>query len=104
PVLRPVRRRHRSHARPAAGPPRRPPRVARVSPRGRPDQRAGPARRADRPAGYVAPAEGVPSVTRVLYISSDAVGEEMAGPGRRAYELTRALQPHADVTLAAIES
>jgi glycosyltransferase involved in cell wall biosynthesis len=43
-------------------------------------------------------------MTRVLYISSDAVGEEMAGPGIRAYELTRALQPHAEVTLAAIES
>ena len=43
-------------------------------------------------------------MTRVLFISSDAVGEEMAGPGIRAYELARALQPHADVTLAAIES
>jgi glycosyltransferase involved in cell wall biosynthesis len=43
-------------------------------------------------------------VTRVLFISSDTVAEEMAGPGIRAYELARALQPHADVTLAAIES
>ena len=43
-------------------------------------------------------------MTRVLVISSDTVGEEMAGPGIRAYELARALQPHATVTLAAVES
>jgi hypothetical protein len=41
---------------------------------------------------------------RVLFICADAVGESMAGVGIRAYELARALQPHADVTLAAIEN
>lgn len=40
---------------------------------------------------------------RVLVISADHVGESMAGAGIRAYELARALQPHADVTLAAVE-
>jgi glycosyltransferase involved in cell wall biosynthesis len=43
-------------------------------------------------------------MTQVLLISSDTVGEEMAGPGIRAYELARALQPHATVTLAAVRS
>jgi glycosyltransferase involved in cell wall biosynthesis len=40
----------------------------------------------------------------VLVISSDAVGVAMAGVGIRAYEIARALQPHAEVTLAAVES
>lgn len=40
---------------------------------------------------------------RALVISADAVGAEMAGVGIRAYEFARALAPHADVTLAAIE-
>ena len=44
-------------------------------------------------------------MTRVLVISSDAVGVEMAGVGIRAYELARVLQAHAsEVVLAAVES
>ena len=43
-------------------------------------------------------------MTRVLVISNDTVGEQMAGAGIRAYELARALQPHATVTLAAVRS
>jgi glycosyltransferase involved in cell wall biosynthesis len=38
---------------------------------------------------------------RVLFISAGAVGETMAGPGIRSYELARALAMDADVTLAA---
>ena len=38
---------------------------------------------------------------RVLFICADAVGESMAGVGIRSYELARALQPHADVVIAA---
>lgn len=41
---------------------------------------------------------------RILVISADAVGKEMAGTGIRAYEVARALQPHGEVTLAAVES
>lgn len=41
---------------------------------------------------------------RVLVISADAVGREMAGTGIRSYEIARALAPHAEVTLAAVES
>jgi glycosyltransferase involved in cell wall biosynthesis len=41
---------------------------------------------------------------QVLFICADAVGSSMAGVGIRAYELARALRPHADVTLAAIET
>ena len=41
---------------------------------------------------------------RILVISSDAVGASMAGGGIRAYELARALAPHADVTLAGLPS
>jgi glycosyltransferase involved in cell wall biosynthesis len=37
---------------------------------------------------------------RVLFISADPVGEEMAGLGIRYWELARALSPHADVTIA----
>ena len=43
-------------------------------------------------------------MTRVLVICADHVGESMAGVGIRAYELARALRPHADVTLSAVES
>jgi glycosyltransferase involved in cell wall biosynthesis len=38
---------------------------------------------------------------RVVVISADRVGERMGGSGIRAYEHARALQPHADVVLAA---
>jgi glycosyltransferase involved in cell wall biosynthesis len=38
---------------------------------------------------------------KVLFISGDFVGETMAGVAVRAYELARALAPHADVTIAA---
>lgn len=38
---------------------------------------------------------------RVLVISEDPVGSEMGGNAIRAYELAKALVPHADVTLAA---
>jgi glycosyltransferase involved in cell wall biosynthesis len=41
---------------------------------------------------------------RVLFICADFVGEEMAGVGIRAYELARALEPYADVRLAAHEA
>ena len=37
---------------------------------------------------------------RVLLISYDAVGEEMAGLGIRTFELARVLAGHADVTVA----
>jgi glycosyltransferase involved in cell wall biosynthesis len=40
-------------------------------------------------------------VTRVLVISSEAVGERMAGPAIRALELARALASRCEVTLAA---
>lgn len=40
----------------------------------------------------------------VLFISADFVGETMAGVALRAYELARAIEPHADVTIAAPES
>lgn len=40
---------------------------------------------------------------RVLFICADTVGESMAGPGIRAYELARAVKPFADVTLAGVE-
>lgn len=40
-------------------------------------------------------------MTRVLVISAEPVGERMAGPAIRAYELARALAPHCRVTLAA---
>jgi glycosyltransferase involved in cell wall biosynthesis len=43
-------------------------------------------------------------VRRVLFISAGAVGTAMAGVSIRAYELARALQPHAEVTLAGIHS
>lgn len=39
----------------------------------------------------------------VLVISADVIGQEMAGVGIRSYEFAKALAPHADVTLAAIE-
>ena len=39
---------------------------------------------------------------RVLVICSDKVGAEMAGPAIRSYEMARALQSHADVTLAGL--
>jgi len=39
---------------------------------------------------------------RVLFISADPVGPEMAGVGIRCWELAQALAPHARVTLAAI--
>ena len=38
---------------------------------------------------------------RVVVLSGDPVGARMGGSGIRAYELARALQPHADVVLAA---
>lgn len=38
---------------------------------------------------------------RVLVVSPESVGESMAGPAIRAYELARALAPHCAVTLAA---
>ncbi|HEY6780558.1 MAG TPA: glycosyltransferase, partial [Thermoleophilaceae bacterium] len=38
---------------------------------------------------------------RVLVVSPEPVGESMAGPAIRAYELARALAPHCTVTLAA---
>jgi glycosyltransferase involved in cell wall biosynthesis len=40
----------------------------------------------------------------ILVICSDRVGERMAGPGIRAYELARALARHGEVTLAAVLS
>jgi glycosyltransferase involved in cell wall biosynthesis len=40
-------------------------------------------------------------MTRVLIVSSEAVGEQMAGPAIRAYELARALAATCEVTLAA---
>lgn len=40
---------------------------------------------------------------RVLVISADVVGAEMAGVAIRAYELARALGPYAEVTLAGLE-
>jgi glycosyltransferase involved in cell wall biosynthesis len=40
------------------------------------------------------------SRTRVLFISYDPVGEEMAGLGIRTYELARVVADHADVTVA----
>jgi glycosyltransferase involved in cell wall biosynthesis len=42
-----------------------------------------------------------PSAPRVLLISQDPVGEQMAGMGIRYTELARALAAHAEVTLAA---
>jgi hypothetical protein len=36
---------------------------------------------------------------RLLIVTANEVGLEMRGPGIRAYELARALQPHAEVTL-----
>jgi glycosyltransferase involved in cell wall biosynthesis len=39
---------------------------------------------------------------RVLLITPDVVGREMAGVGIRSYELARALEPHCDVTLAGL--
>lgn len=44
-----------------------------------------------------------PSKPHVLLISMGAVGGEMAGSGIRAYELARAMQAHAEVTVAALE-
>jgi glycosyltransferase involved in cell wall biosynthesis len=42
---------------------------------------------------------------RVLVICSDRIGKQMAGPAIRAYELAKALQPHAAaVTLAGVET
>ena len=38
---------------------------------------------------------------KVLFISADFVGDTMAGVAVRAYELARAIEPHADVTIAA---
>ena len=45
-----------------------------------------------------------PVSARVLVVSPGPVGQRMAGPAIRAVELARALEPHADVTLAAVES
>jgi glycosyltransferase involved in cell wall biosynthesis len=45
----------------------------------------------------------MPERPRVLVISFSPVAEEMAGPAIRSLELARALRPHADVTLAAVE-
>ena len=39
--------------------------------------------------------------TRVLFISPDVVGPRMAGSGIRAWNLSRVLATHCDVTLAA---
>ncbi|MEJ7785395.1 MAG: glycosyltransferase family 4 protein [Solirubrobacteraceae bacterium] len=39
---------------------------------------------------------------RVLVISADRLGAEMAGPAIRSYEIARALRPVADVTLAGL--
>ena len=41
---------------------------------------------------------------RVLVISAGPIGTVMAGPAIRAYEFARALEPHADVTLGAVEA
>jgi glycosyltransferase involved in cell wall biosynthesis len=40
----------------------------------------------------------------MLFLCADVVGAQMAGVAIRAYELARALQPHADVTIAGVES
>lgn len=40
-------------------------------------------------------------MTRILIVSSDVVGERMAGPGIRAWEFARALAPGNELTLAA---
>lgn len=43
--------------------------------------------------------------SRVLVICSDKIGRQMAGPGIRAYELAKALQPHVgEVVLAGVET
>lgn len=49
-------------------------------------------------------AAAVTARPKVLFISADFVGEEMAGVAVRAFELARALEPYADVTIAAPES
>ncbi|HNP73643.1 MAG TPA: hypothetical protein PKK15_21190, partial [Kouleothrix sp.] len=41
---------------------------------------------------------------RVLFVSTDVVGPDMAGPGIRAWELAHALAAQCDVTLAAPDS
>ena len=75
-----------------------------------------PARRR-RPAGHVRSGERVsmsgrmtdtpsaPAPPRVLVICSDRIGKQMAGPAIRAYELAKALRPHAsEVMLAGLET
>ena len=41
---------------------------------------------------------------KVLVVSADRIGSVMSGPAIRSYELAKALRPHAEVTLAGVET
>ena len=56
-------------------------------------------------SGRMTDTPSAPSRPRVLVICSDRIGKRMAGPAIRAYELAKALRPHAsEVMLAALET
>jgi glycosyltransferase involved in cell wall biosynthesis len=46
----------------------------------------------------------MPDRKRVLVLCADQLGANLAGPGLRAYEIARVLQPHVDVTLAGVRA
>ena len=62
-----------------------------------------PAIAEQRRLGRLARAPGA-MTPKVLVVSADRIGSVMSGPAIRAYELAKALRPHAEVTLAGVET